>query len=141
MRCLFSCFCSNHLGPQSLHSRILGSAGRGWRKEVPTLLGERLCLAGLFCFWAVLSRWLYSWLLSRAFLAQIVCKARQAAAENIGSHCSSVLCLLQDQRGSGTNGRLAGARGCLAALKRVIISNDHCESSKCKDKCQGKRTR
>lgn len=64
------CFCSTHLGPQSLHkcSRILGSVGRGLKEKDLALLGERLCLAGLFGFWAVLSMWLYSWLLSRAFL-------------------------------------------------------------------------
>lgn len=72
-------------------------------------------------------------LLSRAFLTQIVSKARQAA-ENTGSHCSRVLCLR----------RISVAQrqeGCLAAPMRVIISNYDYESSKCKDKCQGNRTR
>lgn len=39
----------------------------------------------------------------------IVFKARQAA-EKTGSHCSRVLCLWQDQCGSGRNRRIAEAR-------------------------------
>lgn len=107
-------------------------------QQDPTLLGERLCLAGLFCFWAVLSRWLHFWLLSRAFLTQIVFKARQAA-EITGSHCSSILCLLQDQCGSGDTVDLQKQEGCQAVLDRVLISNDDYESSKCKDKCPRKQ--
>lgn len=96
MRWLFSCFCSTHLGSLSMHkcSRVLGSVRRGLKEEDPALLGEKLCLAGLFCFWAVLSMWLYSWVLSRAFLTHRASKPRQAA-ENTGSHCNRVPCLLQ----------------------------------------------
>lgn len=111
MRYLFSYFCSTHLDPKSLYkcSRILGSAGRGLIVEDPALLGERLCLAGLFCFWAVLSMWLHSWLLFRSFLTQRASKARQAA-EKTGLHCNKVLCLLQGKiSGSGRYNKIAEA--------------------------------
>lgn len=139
MRYLFSCFCSTHLDPKSLYkcSRIIGSAGRSLMEEDPVLLGERLCLAGLFCFWAVLSMWLHSWLLFRSFLTQRASKARQAA-EKTGLHCNKVLCLLQGKISVAQEDttKLQKHQGYPAELMRAVTSNNDDDPSKWKHKCQ-----
>lgn len=88
---LFNPFGSQELVQVQQDSRQCWKRLDGGRSCTPW--GE-LCLAGLFCFWAVLSMWLHSWLLFRSFLAQRAFKARQTA-EKTGLPCNKVLCLLQ----------------------------------------------